>query len=451
MNILDQIQTIVIVMMENRSFDHVLGHLSMAQYGNRKDIIGLINPETNPDYTNFLDSQGYQPFHLKDGPLPSDLPHSRDLVAVQLAKKDGQFTMRGFVDAYYQQTKRKVDVHLPMGFHTPEDVPISNFFANQYAVCDHWFAPIPTSTQPNRSVAYSGYALIDDTKAQMIPLVPGSFFFDWLSAHKVRWRNYHCGFSLFTLFDRLEDVLGPNFRSFKDLSADWESESLAAAPEVIFIEPEYTDSPIHFEQIPNDNHPPTSIGPGEHFLRDIYTILTHNPTKWQRTLLIVTYDEHGGFFDHIPPLTIPTPVPPKALYSVGFESTGPRVPAFVISPWIPPSMVFKGVLDHTSILQLLSEKFAGTPDYNEEVKRRKDLGIQSVSQVLIQAGLAQPRADIPASPQNTIFNATVPVSVPTPQTDNQRAFAAAAKRLLAHDYQQAVKKFPGITHLFEEM
>lgn len=87
MNILDQIQTIVIVMMENRSFDHVLGHLSMAQYGNRKDIIGLINPETNPDYTNFLDSQGYQPFHLKDGPLPSDLPHSRDLVAVQLAKR----------------------------------------------------------------------------------------------------------------------------------------------------------------------------------------------------------------------------------------------------------------------------------------------------------------------------------------------------------------------------
>ena len=83
---LDQFQTIVIVMMENRSFDHVLGHLSMARFGNRKDVEGLVEPETNLDYTNFLDGQGYQPFELKDGPLLHDLPHSRARVATQLAK-----------------------------------------------------------------------------------------------------------------------------------------------------------------------------------------------------------------------------------------------------------------------------------------------------------------------------------------------------------------------------
>jgi phospholipase C len=446
MKILDQIQTIVIVMMENRSFDHVLGHLSMTPYGNRKDVAGLIDPETNPSYTNFLDGQGYQPFQLKDGPLPHDLPHSRALVAVQLAKSSGQFTMSGFVDAYCQQTGSKIIDPPPMAFLAPSDVLVSSFLANQYAVCDNWFAPLPTNTQPNRSVAYSGYSLIDDTKPRPIPLVQGSFVFEWLNAHNVSWRVYHCGFSFFTLFDRFDEVLGPNFRSFRDLPADLESESLAEMPEVVFIEPEYTDSPIHFGWSPNDNHPPTPIGPGEHFLREIYTALTRNPAKWNRTLLIVIHDEHGGFFDHIPPLTIPSPVPPGSLYSVEFESTGPRVPALIASPWIPSNTVLKGPMDHTSILQLLSEKFAGTPDYNDEVKRRKELGIQSVSQVFAQAS-TQPRADIPAPPQDTISNSALLTPMPTPQTNSQQAFASAAKRLMAHDYKRAIKKFPGLAHL----
>ena len=86
MAILDQIQTIVVVMLENRSFDHVLGHLSMARFGNRKGVDGIGDPETNLDYTNFLDGQGYQPFELKDGSLLHDLPHSRGFVATQMAK-----------------------------------------------------------------------------------------------------------------------------------------------------------------------------------------------------------------------------------------------------------------------------------------------------------------------------------------------------------------------------
>src|SRR5690625_5030341 len=100
MGILEQLQTIVIVMMENRSFDHVLGHLSMTQYGSREEVTGLVNPQENPSYTNFLEGQGYQPFHLQDGLLPHDLPHSRAMVATQLARRSSQFTMSGFVEAY---------------------------------------------------------------------------------------------------------------------------------------------------------------------------------------------------------------------------------------------------------------------------------------------------------------------------------------------------------------
>ena len=74
--------------------------------------------------------------------------------------------------------------------------------------------------------------------------------------------------------------------------------------------------------------------PGENFLRDIYRLLTKDAEKWNRTLLLAMHDEHGGFFDHVPPLAISSPVPPGALYQVPFESTGPRVPALIASPWI---------------------------------------------------------------------------------------------------------------------
>ena len=447
---LDQFQTIVIVMMENRSFDHVLGHLSMGRFGNRKDVGGLVDPESNLDYTNFLDGQGYQPFELKDGPLLHDLPHSRALVAAQLAKSGSRFTMSGFVEAYYRQSGSKVSDPPAMGFLSPADASMSHFLATQYAVCDNWFAPLPTDTQPNRSMACSGYSLIDDTKPRRIPTVKDSFIFRWMNARNVSWRVYHCGLSFFTLFDGFhEEVLGPNFRSFRHFPADFESESVSEMPSVIFIEPEYSDSPTHFGWTPNDNHPPTPMGPGEHFLRDIYTLLTRDSAKWNRTLLIATHDEHGGFFDHVPPLAIPAVVPPGADYTDAFASTGPRVPALVASPWISPGTVFSGPVDHTSILQLLSEKFAGTPDYNEGVAQRRKSGIQSVSQVLAQA-LAEPRNDIPAPPPITIASTVELTPGVEPQTDNQQAFTKAAKDLLQYDRKRALEKYPELVHLPEE-
>ena len=210
---------------------------------------------------------------------------------------------------------------------------MSNFLAMNYAVCDNWFAPLPTDTQPNRSMAYTGYSLIEDTKARPIPTVGESFIFEWLNTHSVSWRVYHCGISFFTLFDRFHDVLGPNFRSFRQFPGDFASESPSEMPQVIFIEPEYTDSPAHFGWTPNDNHPPTPIAQGEHFLRGIYDLLSKDAAKWSRILLICTHDEHGGFFDHVPPLPIPATLPPGALFQIRFTSTGHRVPALVVSSW----------------------------------------------------------------------------------------------------------------------
>jgi phospholipase C len=443
---LDQINTIVIVMMENRSFDHVLGYLRMPEYGNRKDIEGLDEPTDNPKYANFLDAQAYQPFEFKDEQFLHDLPHGRNAVATQLAESAGVPTMSGFVQAYKDFTGSVVNASPPMGFLAPKDVPISNFFAEQYMVCDHWFSPLPTDTQPNRSVAFSGYSLIEDTKARPIPVPPGSFVFEWLEKRNIRWRVYHSGLSFFMLFERFDKVLGPNFCSIRDLPVDVDSEPINEMPQVIFIEPEYSDSPVHFGFTVNDNHPPTPIGPGEHFLRDVYATLTKNPKKWKQTLMIVTYDEHGGFFDHVAPLPIATPVPPKALFKSGFMSTGPRVPAFIISPLISAGSVFNGAMDHTSILQLLAEKFDPGNDYNNEVKRRRELGIKSVSEAL-KKGPSKPRTKVPVAPAHKIETAMLSPAVMPITPGNPEAFAVAGRKLLKQDRSRAIKTFPELLHL----
>src|SRR5690348_4936482 len=217
-------------------------------------------------------------------------------------------------------------------------------------------------------------------------------------------------------------------------------------PQVVVIEPEYTDSPVHLGWTPNDNHAPTPVGPGEQFLRSVYQVLTKDPEKWKQTLLIITHDEHGGFFDHVPPLPISAPLAPGSLFSDAFQSTAPRAPSIVASPWIPAGSVFKGAMDHTSILQLLSEKFAGTPDYNEEVKRRREAGIQSVSQVIGEA-LSQPRENIPPPPQETISASVKLTAASEPETDSQQAFDAAAKKLLEYDRKRALEKYPELVHM----
>jgi phospholipase C len=447
MGALDELQTIVIVMFENRSFDHLLGHLSMPEHGGRSDVEGLVNPKDNPAYVNFHGGEGFSLFPRRDAVFPHDLPHGRASVGAQLAPApSGRFSMSGFVEAYVQSTGSPLQDSPPMGFLTPADVPTSSFLASEYVVCDHWFAPLPTDTHPNRCVAFSGESLIDDTQVRVIPANPGTLLFDWLDAHQVPWRVYHCGLSFFTLFGRPDLVLGPSFHSFRSLPAHMAAAPAPGDPQVIVIEPEYADSPVHFGRAPNDNHPPLPIGPGENFLREIYTALTANADRWARTLLVVTHDEHGGFFDHVAPPAMETPPPANALFSAPFQTLGPRVPTLVASPWVARGKAVKDRMDHTSILQLLSEKFAGTTAYSPEVERRKRQGVVSLSAVLT-AGPGTARTAVPSPPQGTTTQAMLVPPWTPPVTEGQQAFADAGRRLLAHDPVLALQRFPELAHL----
>lgn len=440
-----RLRTLIVVMMENRSFDHVLGHLSLPDYGGRQKVEGVSRLD-DPDYGNPSENGTVLfPFVGRDNALPNDLPHERDYVTEQLAHSAalGGYGMTGFTLAYERFTDTTgVLQPPPLMVLPPEAVPVTSFLANEYAVCDHWFAPLPTSTQPNRLMAMSGYTLRDTTQSGLLP--EQHLALDWLTAHHVSWRVYSAGLSFFTLMPKMWPVLiGEHFRSLDHLAADVMHEPDDTWPEVIFIEPDYDDSPVHLSGHACDNHPPLSIAFGEAFLRRVYEAVTSNADRWLGTAMFVTYDEHGGFFDHVAPPAIPCPTPAGASYAA-FDSAGVRVPTIVASPLVKRGSVVKGVLDHTSILQLFAERFGqlGEP-YSPSVEGRRQAGIGSAS-IVFSAGAA--RSDVPTVSSAPIAATTALVSRRDPSTPLQEAFATSVKAFAQAHGADALAKFPQIAH-----
>ncbi|HZD04926.1 MAG TPA: alkaline phosphatase family protein, partial [Longimicrobiales bacterium] len=352
------VDTVVYVMMENRSFDHMLGHLSYD--GFLPEVDGLERPLTREAYENLFQGDAYYPFKRRhDNRLALDLPHDREEVERQLARSPvtGRYTMAGFVESYVRHARRTVPDFDPgaradpMGFFPERLVPVTSFLARNFAVCDRWFCSIPTATEPNKTVALCGSTPI---AANTLLIHVEDIVLDWLTRHGVRWRVYHDGLSFFSLYPRVwDEVLSHRFRDFEYLFRDFREEPAATFPSVIFVEPSYESAPHIGPDQPNDNHAPLPVGFGEEFLRRVYEAVTSNPARWARTVLLVTYDEHGGFWDHVPPL--PLPYRTTGTEPVDFACTGPRVPALVVSPLVDAGSVCRVAMDHTAPLQLLGE------------------------------------------------------------------------------------------------
>jgi phospholipase C len=370
---LQDIDTIIIVIMENRSFDHVLGYLSLPGAG-QMSVEGLQAGGAWLDaHANIHNGVVYRSTLLDPAVQTIDDPsHSRETIAVQInTPPQGGGLMGGFVTSYADlTTPAPTDPSQAMGYYDAAAVPIFDFFARNFVVCDHWFSALPAGTQPNRLMAMAGESQISENGGLLLP--HQYLVYDWLTDHHIDWCAYQWGgyFPFFSLdAQRLPEILesltltpgSGSFRRYSHFASQWASSD--AMPQVIFIEPEYGDGP---HDDPNDDHPPTGIAKGQAFLADIYTTLISNPARWAKTMMIVTYDEHGGFFDHAPPLAIP-----QTVGAVQFETTGVRVPAFVISPQVASGGIFNANLDHTAILQLLDDKFAPGEGYSVSVNARQ--------------------------------------------------------------------------------
>jgi phospholipase C len=258
---LNKIDTIIIVMMENRSFDHMLGYLSLPDYG-RTDVEGLrYKANSNPPVwdSEFVVPGPYTPFRMPDpkAPLPNntDPPHERrPYIEKQLGvpDSDGVYPMNGFVQSYDGKISvNGADQPVVMGYFTGEDLPTTHVFAENFLICDHWFSAIPAGTQPNRLMAMSGQSRLD-MNVNKPPLPDQYLVYHWLRDHGVRWRVYAESLPFFALMPSQWPLLSGNLRFFSHLAHDITQESPDTFPQVIFVEPRYTNAP-HVES-PHDDH-----------------------------------------------------------------------------------------------------------------------------------------------------------------------------------------------------
>jgi phospholipase C len=439
---LDQIRTVVIVMMENRSFDHMLGYLSLPPFS-RRDVDGQsTDPNWLRQFTNYDTGQGFQPFLSKNPdsmPASFDPPHERDNVAAQIdPRQDKTYPMNGFVSAIPPSASTDPGVRsLVMSYFGAAQAPMNDFFAKNFAVCDRWFCSLPGGTQSNRLMAMSGFSMID---VNQTPLPAQDLVYDWLNQNKISWRVYHQELPFFTLMPKwIPGILfdTEHFRDFEDFQPDLLNNPPDQFPQVIFVEPTYEDAP--HTGFSTDDHAPSGISNGQEFLMQVYNAVIASPDFWKGALLVITYDEHGGFFDHVSPPPVATEPPDGAKYSRPFSSLGVRVPAFLISPFVQPGTVVHNLLDHTSVLKLLGEKFANG-SYSPLVDARE---VGSISHTV---DVTNQRFDPPAPPPLDAYLAQRPpppagVVAPPPTTAIQKGFRDALDSMRQHGADSSHAKF----------
>jgi phospholipase C len=409
------IEHIVVLMLENRSLDHMLGYLysgsgnvspagdpfegltgseSCPGSDGQPVTVSQITPDTTDAY--FLPgadpAEGYQ-------------ATNGQCYGSQNAPASGTVApMTGFVTSYAQAIKQNQSrgwYVFPgtaeswiMACHTPQTLPVLSALARGFAVCDHWFASAPTMTMPNRAFVCTGTSqghMDDQTKSFTCDSIFGA-----LTTAGVPWKIYGYSSSPLTKLDFPDTSSAPasDFGLFADFRSDAAAGSL---PGYSFLEPSWSSTG-------NSQHPNYNVALGEQLLLDTYRALRDGPA-WDSTLLIVTYDEHGGCYDHVPPPWGAVP-PDSTAGEYGFDFTrfGPRVPTVLVSPLIRAGIVHRVAagsvpFDHTSILATVEHRFGIQP------LTKRDAAAPDVAGALT---LTTPRTDDP------LAGLTAPAPPPSP-------------------------------------
>jgi len=360
---LAKVEHIVLVMMENRSFDHMLGYLSRE--GSRSDIEGLRwESEIAATQYNFYKGKYYYPTLLTDTHIINtealSPDHSHENVKAQMA--DG---MKHFVSDYARMKAgdNPDQLRIVMGYYGAKELWFYDFLARNYAVCDHWFCSHPGPTWPNRFVAMTGDLNRDSWGEPEVNTPDYKTFtpseaptlFDLLGARGVSWVYFQQRASMMRAFARYSfDMV--NVREYADTVNGFHARVQAGLPSFTWVDPLFGDLPAGINSPQdNDDAPPSDLHFGQLFIQDVYNTLFSqrtNPNGWKSTMLIIVYDEHGGFYDHIDPPANATP-----LLGQNSGKLGPRVPALVISPFTPMGLVLKDVFEHGTIAATVLRRF----------------------------------------------------------------------------------------------
>ncbi len=359
---LKNLQHIVVLMMENRSFDHMLGALKAED----PRINGLTGAESNLDTTN--EPTRVQALAEFQSQLDPDPDHHFPAVHKQLyygtPGPPGQPAMNGFVQSYYDQRKDISHSRKIMYYFPKQKLPVLTTLARSYALFNGWFSSIPGPTLCNRAFAHYG------TSFGQVSMDVFYYNKQYLSIYE-RLNNagttakiyyYDPASSSLEVVNLLQNQ--PKlFGTYEQFLEDCKSGEL---PQYSFVEPNYTDHEADdgAEEIASDQHPDHDVQQGEIFIASVYNAIRQNPDLWRSTALLVVYDEHGGIYDHVPPPSCPpdgfsatpdqTGVPGLTFK---FDRLGVRVPAILVSPWVAKATVVAGpedrvngrVFEHASI------------------------------------------------------------------------------------------------------
>jgi phospholipase C len=349
---------LVVLMMENRSFDHMLGYLKTAAY----PVEGLNGDETNLPADGGLAIR-VSPNARSINDLNPDPAHEFPDINVQIfgnpdGTDTGQAKMQGFVQNYATHSGNAAHgANIMKCFH-PGTLPVLSTLAQQFAVCDHWFSSVPGSTIPNRLFAHaatSGDSLTQD--AILAPAIAKTIFQIIDDPNNdATYRIYTGGASILMANIYLAHHQNKffDYRRFKDDCKD------NLLPEYTFIEPVYDDD-LNSGTLANSQHPDFAVDAGEALIAEVYSALRNSP-MWNDTLLLIVYDEHGGLFDHVPPPSLTRDprypdIPPTKDFGFRFDRLGVRVPAVFVSPRIKPGTILNQQFDHCSIVATVRKLF----------------------------------------------------------------------------------------------
>jgi phospholipase C len=417
------IKHVFVLMMENRAFDHMLGFSGLTGKDALTGAARPVDGVSGPFYVSDFGTPGgvdtvapATPADLKLATKNDDPKHEFGDALIQLCgtaasygggpypafqlNKSGFLSTNGVMTHYGSANVTKC--------YTPEQVPVINELAANFALCDRWFSSIPGPTWPNRFFIHAASSGgLDDSPSGLSSFGNVAFdgytfkngtIFDALDDACVEWRIF-AGDSLpqvLALSGMTINELEGRIHDYDDFSEAVNDKDFSAS--YVFIEPDYGhDLPPSAEDYTcgNSQHPVDDVTRGERLIKNVYETIRNSP-HWSSSMLLVTYDEHGGFFDHVPP---PAAIDPgdgvadedNNHNNFSFTTQGLRVPAIVISPLVPAGTLDGTQYDHTSLLATLESFFGLKP------LTQRDAGANTLNHLF---SLPSARTDAPTNLTN---------------------------------------------------